>query len=132
MANGASGFTREVPKEFLALLRNWRRWSLAYYWLNLSLGAFSVLLCSAYASNASMNGSLFNKQVNPYLGGIAALLTFFLTVGKPSARYAAYRAAYYELDKAILAFQHDSNHTVKDLADAEVRAVDMLDRIKTA
>jgi hypothetical protein len=132
MAIGASGFTREVPKEFLATLRNWRRWSLMYYWLNLSLGAFSVLLCSAYASNAGMNGSLFNKQANPYLGGVAALLTFLLTVGKPSARYAAYRAAYYELDKAILAFRHDSNHTDKDLADAEVRAVDMLDRIKTA
>ena len=132
MPDSNTAFTREAPKEFLITLTNWHRWSLAYYWLNIALGGLSVLLCAGYASNAKTNGAFFDRQLSPYLGAIAALLTFFLTVGKPSARYSAYRAAYYELDKAILAFQHDPNQTVKDLTEAEVRAIDLLDRMKTA
>ena len=85
-----------------------------------------MLLCAAYASNSKLSP---HHQFSPYLGVIAAVLTFVLTAGKPSARYAAYKAAAYELDKGIVAFRNDPNTTIRELADAEIRAIDLLGRL---
>lgn len=126
MAGSAMGSTREVPREFLITKLKWQRWSIAYYWLNLSLGGLSVVLCAAYASNAKLSPQ---HRFSPYVGAIAAVLTFLLTAGKPSARSTAYKAAAYELDKGILAFRNDPDTTIKHLVDAETRAIDLLSRL---
>ena len=127
-----TGPLREVPTEFRQRLDKWQRLSATFYWLNLLLGGLSVLLCAAYASNAQLDGALFNRRFSSYMGAGAALLTFMLTANKPSAKYAAYKAACHELEKAMIDFRHDPTTTEKHLADAEKRGIDVLDRMKIA
>ncbi len=130
MASPKTGSLRELPTEFRERIHKWQQLSLMFYWLNLLLGGLSVLLCAAYASNAQLNGTLFDRRFSPYMGAIAALLTFLLTANKPSAKYAAYRAASHELEKAVIDFQHDPTATGMQLAEAEKRALDVLDRMR--
>jgi hypothetical protein len=121
---------REVPEFATKKWRSWRQLQNAYGWLHLLLGSVSVAMSSLMAANAAMRQGFLLPAQAVAMATVGAITAFALTLVNSKQKKHAFEVAARELEKAMALYQADPSLNLRFLADAEVRGIEMLDRVK--
>ena len=79
---------------------------------------------------ANVKSQFLSENWALVLAASAAFFSFANTVLKADLRSAAYRAARHVIEKAMVCYRANVALTLKDLGDAEVRGIEILDSLK--
>ena len=117
---------RKAPEIYLKKWRAWRLWQEFFAWLHLIIGSASIVCSSLVAANAA-NGFLPNWLAIG-LATSTAVFAFMLAFINAKQKNEAFELAARELEKAIARYEGDPNVQLKELADAQIRGIDLLNQ----
>jgi hypothetical protein len=122
--------TREFLPKAQAKYRAWRFWERYWTWANLLIGGASVFLGALVAANTK--SQFLDSLWSIVIAVMAPLLTFVLTVLKPSAQAQSFVSAGRVLEKALAVYEGDQDKDDKFLTDAISNGLDILNKVGSA
>jgi hypothetical protein len=118
--------TVPIPPDITDKMTAWRKWSSRWNWMHYGLGFLSAMLSAIVAANTKH--AFLPTEYAVGAAAVAAGFTFLITALSASAKGAAFETAAREIEKAISHFRGGKEKTI--LYDAEVRGIDILNRLK--